>query len=63
MGVFEPNSVRQQCAATIDDKKARLKFVTSWKKNVSGPVLKHSKLSSHRCAQGGTSGEKLGRTP
>ncbi|KAI1782077.1 hypothetical protein LXA43DRAFT_1069364 [Ganoderma leucocontextum] len=34
MGVFEPDSVRQQCAATIDDKKARLKFITTWKKNV-----------------------------
>ncbi|PIL33642.1 hypothetical protein GSI_04265 [Ganoderma sinense ZZ0214-1] len=33
MGVFEPEYVRQQCAATINDSEERAKFVTTWKKS------------------------------
>ncbi len=44
MGIFEPNSVRQQCASTIDDKKQRAKFVTGWKKSVSLSILKNPTL-------------------
>ncbi|PIL33219.1 hypothetical protein GSI_04669 [Ganoderma sinense ZZ0214-1] len=34
MGVFEPNTVHQQCTSTINDKQARLNFIANWKKNV-----------------------------
>ncbi|PIL31911.1 hypothetical protein GSI_06615 [Ganoderma sinense ZZ0214-1] len=33
MGIFEPECVRQQCAATINNKEEQLKFIETWKDN------------------------------
>nr|VWO98010.1 Carboxylic ester hydrolase (EC [Ganoderma boninense] len=48
MGVFEPECVREQCAATINDSGARAKFVATWKNSAEQRAKRWKKHRDHQ---------------